>query len=102
VSSSLALSEPHARLGVIEKFNSYGLECELHFADRHCAAGDRPGAPRFHVSDRVHIDPSRVRYLLLIDPRQSTRRLQLISGDQHGLVSIPIFVVDMAANSRLK
>jgi hypothetical protein len=84
VSSSLTLSEPHARVGVIEKFNSYCLECELHSADRHCAAGDRLGAPCFHVSDRVHIDPSRVRYLLLIDPRQSTRRLQLISGDQHG------------------
>jgi hypothetical protein len=51
--------------------------------DSHCATGDRLGAPCFHVSDRVHVDSSRVGYLLLIDPRQSTRRLQLISGDEH-------------------
>jgi hypothetical protein len=88
--SSLTLSEPHARLGVIEEFDSEGLQCKLHFADGHCAAGDRLGAPCFHVSDRVHVDPSRVRHLLLIDPRQSARGLQLISSGEHGLVSIPI------------
>ena len=82
--SSLTLSEPHARLGVIEEFDSEGLQCNLHFADGHCAAGDRLGAPCFHVSDRVYIDPSRVCHLLLIDPRQSARSLQLISSGEHG------------------
>ena len=86
----MTLSEPHAWLGVIEKFDSEGLQCKLHFADGHCAAGDRLGAPCFHVSDRVYVDPSGVRYLLLIDPRQSARGLQLISSGEHGLVSIPI------------
>ena len=71
----MTLSELHARLGVIEKFDSKGLQCKLHFADGHRAAGDRLGAPCFHVSDSVHVDPSRVRYLLLIDPRQSARGL---------------------------
>jgi hypothetical protein len=87
--SSLTLSEPHARLGVIEEFDSEGLQCKLHFADGHCAAGDRLGALCFHVSDRVHVDPGRVRHLLLINPRQSARGLQLISSGEHGLVSIP-------------
>ena len=81
--SSLTLSEPHARLGVIEEFDSEGLQCKLHFADGHCAAGDRVRAPCFHVSDRVYIDPSRVCHLLLIDPRQSARGLQLISSGEH-------------------
>jgi hypothetical protein len=81
--SSLTLSEPHARLGVIEEFDSEGLQCKLHFADGHCAAGDRLGAPCFHVSDRVYIDPSSVCHLLLIDPRQSARGLQLISSGKH-------------------
>jgi hypothetical protein len=79
----MTLSEPHAWLGVIEKFDSKGLQCKLHFADGHRAAGDGLRAPCFHVSDRVHVDPSRVRYLLLIDPRQSARGLQLISCGQH-------------------
>jgi hypothetical protein len=96
--SSLTLSEPYARLGVIEKFNSQGLQCKLHSADSHRAAGDRLGTPRFHVSDRVHVNPSRIRYLLLISPRQSARGLQLISGDEHGLVSIHIFLVDTTAD----
>jgi hypothetical protein len=86
----MTLSEPHARLGVIEEFDSEGLQCKLHFADRHCAAGDGLGAPCFHVSDRIHVDASRVRNLLLIDPRQSARGLQLISSGEQGLVSIPI------------
>jgi hypothetical protein len=89
----VTLSEPHAWLGVIEKFDTEGLQCKLHFADGHCAAGDKLGAPCFHVSDRVHVDPSRVRYLLLIDPRQRARGLQLISSGEHGLVSTPIFLL---------
>jgi hypothetical protein len=64
----MALSEPDARLGVIEEFNSEALQCKLHFADGHGAARNRLRASCFHVSDRVHVDPSRVRYLLLIDP----------------------------------
>jgi hypothetical protein len=79
----MTLSEPHARLGVIEEFDPEGLQCKLHFADGHCAAGDRLGAPCFHISDRVHVDPSRVCHLLLIDPRQSARGLQLISSGEH-------------------
>jgi hypothetical protein len=63
-------AETDARPGVIKKFNSQGLQGKLHVADCHCAAGDRLGTPCFHVSDRVHVDPSRIRYLLLIDPRQ--------------------------------
>jgi hypothetical protein len=82
--SSLMLSEPHARLGVIEEFDSEGLQCKLHFADGQCAAGDGLGAPCFHISDRVHVDPSRVGHLLLIDPRQSARGLQLISSGEYG------------------
>src|ERR1700757_1374452 len=82
--SSMTLSEPHARLGMIEEFDSEGLQCKLHLADGHCAAGDRLGAPCFHVSDRVYIDPSTVCHLLLIDPRQSARGLQLISSGEHG------------------
>ena len=93
--SSMTLSELHARLAVIEEFDSERLQCKLHFADGHCAAGDRLGALCFHVSDRVHVDPSRVRHLLLIDPHQSARGLQLISSGEHGLVSIPIFYVDI-------
>ena len=85
----MTLSQPHARLSVIEKFDSEGLQGNLHFADGHCAAGDRLGAPCFHVSDRVHVDASRVRNLLLIYPRKSARGLQLISSGEHGLVSIP-------------
>jgi hypothetical protein len=80
---SMTLSQPHARLGVIEKFDSEGLQCKLHFADGDCAAGDRLGAPCFHVSDRVHVDPSSVRHLLLIDPRQSACGFQLISSGKH-------------------
>jgi hypothetical protein len=89
----MTLSQPHARVGMIEKFNSEGLQCKLDFADGHCAAGDRLGAPCFHVSDRVHVDPSGVRYLLLIGTRQSARGLQLISRGQH--FAIPIFLVDI-------
>jgi len=72
---SLTLSESHTRLGVIEKFDSEGFQCKLHFADDHCAAGDRLAAPCFHVSDRIHVDPSSVGHLLLIDPRESARGL---------------------------
>jgi hypothetical protein len=80
----MTLSQPHPRLGVVEKFDSEGLQCKLHFADGHCAAGYRLAAPCFHVSDRIHVDASRVRHLLLIDPRQSARGLQLItSGKQN-------------------
>ena len=86
---SLTLSEPHARLGVIEKFDSEGFQCKLHFADGHCAAGDRLGTSSFHVSDRIHVDPSRVRHLLLIDPRQSACGFQLISNDEHDYVPYP-------------
>jgi hypothetical protein len=71
-------------MGVIEKFDSESLQCKLHFADSHCAAGKRLGTPCFHVSDRVHVDPSGVCHLLLIDPRQSARGLQLISSCEHG------------------
>ena len=85
----MTLSEPHARLGVIEEFDSEGFQCKLHFADGHCAAGDRLGAPCFHVSDRVYVDPGSVRHLLLIDTRQSARGLQLISSGEHRLVPIP-------------
>jgi hypothetical protein len=87
----MTLSEPHARLGVIEEFDSEGLQRKLHFADGHCATGNRLGAPCFHVSDRVHVDPSRVRHLLLIDSRQSARGLQLVSSGEHGLGFLPIF-----------
>jgi hypothetical protein len=76
-------AEPYTRLRVIEKFDSHGLQCKLHFADGDCAAGDRAGAPCFHISDRVHVDPSTVSYLLLIDTSQSARGFQLISSNKH-------------------
>jgi hypothetical protein len=90
----MTLSDSHARLGVIEKFDSEGLQCKLDFADGNCAAGDRLGTACFHVSDRVHVNPSRVRYLLLINPRQSACGFQLISRGKHELVSASVISVD--------
>ena len=68
-------AEANARPGVIEKFNSQGFQSQLHIADSDCATGDRFSSPCFHVSDRVHVEPSRIRHLLLVNPRQRTRGL---------------------------
>jgi hypothetical protein len=86
----MTLSQSHARLSVVEKFYSEGLQRSLHFADGYCAAGDSLGTSSFHVSDRVHVDPSRVRHLLLIDTRQSACGFQLISNDKHDSVPYPM------------
>jgi hypothetical protein len=88
-------AEPYTRLRVIEKFDSQGLQCKLHFADGDCAAGDRLSAPCFHISDRVHVDPSTVSYLLLIDASQSARGFQLISSNKH-LDSVPSILLTAA------
>ena len=58
--STLALdAEANARPGVIEKFNSEGLQGKLHITNGHCTTRDKFRSPCFHVSDRIHVNPGK-------------------------------------------
>ena len=67
--SSLTLSEPHARLGVIEEFilRASSASCTLRTVTALLVIGLLPRASMFR--DRVHVDPGGIRDPLLIDLR---------------------------------
>jgi len=83
---------------VIEKFNSQGLQSNLNSADCNCAASYWFTAACFHVSDRIHVDLSRIRYMLLIDACQSARAASPLTSPPRPRLEA-VRIVDMSSSN---